>query len=61
MLAVWGEKSKLSQPSEAGAAVSVFWLDWPENTSLVEDFVLLFSVKFRQIPFSSFREEMSKH
>ena len=46
----------LSQ-SEATAAISVFPIG-PKNTNLVEDVEILLPIKFRWIPFSSFRGEV---
>ena len=35
-----------------------FFIDRPENTNFVEDIEILLPVKFRWIPFSSFRGEV---
>ena len=52
--AVLEEKSKMSQPIRGQGGHLVFPIG-PKNTNLVEDVEILLSVKFRWIPFSSFR------
>ena len=53
--AVSEEKSKLSQPIRGRGGHLLFPIG-PKNTNLVEDIYILLHVKFRWIPFSSFRE-----
>ena len=49
------EKSKMTQPIRGQGGHLVFPIG-PKNTNLVEDVEILLPVKFRWIPFSSFRE-----
>ena len=53
--AVSEEKSKMSQPIRGQGGHLVFPIG-PKNTNLVEDIEILLPVKFRWIPFSSFRK-----
>ena len=55
--AVLEEKSKMSQPIRGQSGHLVFPIS-PKNTNLVEDIEILLPVKFRWIPFSSFRGEV---
>ena len=55
--AVLEEKSKMSQPIRGQGGHLVFPIG-PKNTKLVEDVEILLPVKFRWIPFSSFRGEV---
>ena len=55
--AVSEEKSKMSQPIRGQGGHLVFPIG-PKNTNLVEDVEIYLPVKFRQIPFSSFRGEV---
>ena len=57
--AVSEEKSKMSQPIRGQGGHLVFLIG-PKNTNLVEDVEILLPVKFRWIPFSSFRGEVEK-
>ena len=47
----------MPQPIRGHGGHLVFQIG-PKNTNLVEDVEILLPVKFRQIPFSSFREEV---
>ena len=47
----------MSQPIRGQGGHLVFLIG-PKNTNLVEDVEMLLSVKFLQIPFSSFRGEV---
>ena len=51
------EKLKMSQPIRSQGSHLVFAVGW-KNTNLVEDVEILLPVKFRWIPFSSFRGEV---
>ena len=55
--AVSEEKSKMSQPIRVLGGHLVFLISL-KNTNLVEDVEILLPVKFRWIPFSSFRGEV---
>ena len=55
--AVSEKKSKMSQPIKGRGSHLVFLIG-PKNTNLVEDVEILLPVKFRQILFISFREEV---
>ena len=56
-LAVSDERSKMSQPIRGQGGHLVFHIG-PKNTNLVEGVEILLPVKFRWIPFSSFRGEV---
>ena len=58
--AVSEEKSIMSRPIRGQGGHPVFFSIGLKNTNLEEDVEILLPVKFHQIPFNSFREEVEK-